>query len=358
VAEAAPPRILPPSAPSLATHKIEFFKNMIRSIARFRGELWVGTYGSGAYRLTSSNGLTRVTTATHPCSTIVSTRSPWWAPSSGWARAVAEPLRRRSVAIRARRSGIGGGNIYHTARVGPDGAVWVGTTGQGLSRYGDGTWTTFHHRRWAQPRLDQRRGLRRPGRLRGDAQRHLAAACRRRAVAERLAARLPDQPQYRLVCLRGARNELWAATAAKGVWTFQDETWYHPPTAESLPSEAAYCLEADGTDRVWIGTDKGVVSYTLEDGFRLSAPARALTIRTPRSCTGTGTPGTCGPARTGNPVRRSTERGGDPSSSAASSCPGRMGGEGVAHGGLPVAATIVNIIVERICDALACALPI
>jgi len=271
------PELGRPSAPSLVTHGVGYFRSIIRTIVRLQDDLWFGTYGDGAYRLTKTGTLSRVTTDTAPLldgrvNTLTVVGAELWLGTcgglnrfdgTGWAAVTAGP---GSVA----------GNIYHCARLAPDGSLWVGTTGQGVSVLREGSWTT----------ITKADGLNSDwindvAFVDGDV--WVATAnglSRRRGRAKTFDNATPrDYPIDRnTVWLAHVadRAELWAACAAKGLWYFQDEVWYHPPTEDCLPTTAVYCLEVDGDGTLWIGTEKGVTRYDLDTGWRTYGTAEGL----------------------------------------------------------------------------------
>ena len=256
------------SAPSLVTHGVGKFSSIVRSINRFQDEIWFGTYGRGAFKLTKSGGLTRYTTDTSPLldnrvNTLTVIGKELWLGTCGginrfdgktWTSITAGP---GSVA----------GNIYHCLRKGPDGKIWVGTTGKGLSLFHKGQWRTY---------LQEKDGLNSNwindvAFVDGDVFCVTGNGVSRLKKGEQKWKNVTprDFPVNRntvWTAYVADRSELWIASAVKGVWYFQDEAWYHPPI-KLLSTPKVFCLETDDVGAVWIGTKKGITRYHLETGW-------------------------------------------------------------------------------------------
>lgn len=267
-----------PSAPSLVTHDVSAFRTIIRCVVRWRGALWFGTYGDGLFRLGDDGTLTVTTAASSPLpddrvNTLLTVGDDLWIGScqgmaildgaGGW---------------RIVNAGAGGvaGDIYHCARQGPDGAVWVGTTGQGLSRFDGTTWRTFTtadglNSDWindvafrdGEVWVATGVGL----------SRRVAGAHRFENVTPRA---YPLNRNTVWLAAVPSRGEVWAASAESGVHCHQDGVWYQPPPKATLPSPRVYCLETDSAGVLWVGTEKGVVRYDLDTGWRTFGAAEGL----------------------------------------------------------------------------------
>ena len=256
-----------PSDPSLVTHGIGKFSSIVRSIVRYDGEMWFGTYGRGAFRMPKSGGLTRYTTSTSPLldnrvNTLTVIGKELWLGTCGginlfdgksWKAIVAG---KNSVA----------GNIYHCLRKAPDGSIWVGTTGNGLSVY--------HHDKWRT--YTQTDGLN--SNWINDVafveDKVFVVTANGVSVTKKGShifsnATPKDYPVNKntvWMTYVADRAELWIASAVKGVWYHQDDIWYHPPRS-LLPTPLVYCLETDDQGGVWIGTKKGITHYHLDLGW-------------------------------------------------------------------------------------------
>lgn len=267
-----------PSAPSLVTHEVAAFRHIVRCMVRWRGALWFGTYGDGLFRLGDDGGLTSFTVATSPLpddrvNTLLPLGDELWVGScqgiavfdgaAGWR------------IVNAAGGGVAG-DIYHCMRRGPDGAVWVGTTGQGLSRWDGSAWTTYTvadglNSDWINDVA-----------FRGDevwvatsvgVSRRLSGASRWENATPRS---YPINRNTVWLAAVPARDELWAASSEGGVHCFQDGVWYQPPPKATLPTPRVYCLEASPAGVLWVGTEKGVVRYDLDAGWHPYGPAEGL----------------------------------------------------------------------------------
>lgn len=180
------------------------------------GNLWIGTYGGGLYRL-AGDRLDRVSIGAgfidHRPWALWEDRegSLWVGTRSGLAR-----LKDGPAVTFAREEGLAG-DITRCVLEDEDGTMWFGTT-EGLSRYRGGRFTTF----------TTREGLPNP-------------------TASSL--------------LRDSRGRLWVGTGGGGIAPLDEARGRFGPAigmTSGLPSDSVRVMAEDGEGRVWVGTDRGV----------------------------------------------------------------------------------------------------
>ena len=262
------PTFAEPTAPSLLTHDIEDFSSVIRSIIRYDGRIWFGTYGRGVFSLKSDGSLINYRSDNSPLlDNRVNTLSVfkgelWLGTCAGLNRFDGKTWKK----VTAGPSSVSG-NIYHCARVSADGdSIWIGTTGNGLSVYRDEKWLCYDkgdglNSNWINDVAFVKGSI------------WVATSngiCRRYKDQGRWKSETPrDFPLNNntvWIAHVPSREELWIASAERGVWYRQDGYWNHPPDS-LLASPKVFCLEADQEGNLWIGTKRGISRYHLATGW-------------------------------------------------------------------------------------------
>ena len=246
---------------------LSHFKDVVRSFAWFRGELWVGTYGSGILVLSESGDVRTIQSSNSPlledrvnCLAARGDQELWIGTCEGinvhdgttWKRYTTDD----GVAH----------NIYHAIRIAPDGRVWVGTTGHGISVFDGTKWTTYNKSSglgddWIDDILIE------PGGKVWATCFHTLAQFEGETITKLspVGAEMP----YPILSLGYRNGEIWVGTVARGVFFFQDGYWFHPESdALAAGDNKIRSMVTDQEGRVWMGTDLGIVRYTPDQGWK------------------------------------------------------------------------------------------
>jgi len=258
-----------PIAPSLVTHEKSKFTSVIRTIVRYKDQIWYGTYGKGLFTINKDDKLINFTSEN---SNLLENRvnvlavykgDLWIGTCKGINIFNGHKITKAIVAGK----GSVAGNIYHCMRVSPDlSEIWVGMTGEGVSIYNGKTWSKagkedgilnqwvndvafFEDEIWIAT---------------------FSGTFRKKKGAKKWKTTIPPKfPVHRntiSMTIIDSRDELWIGSVEKGVYCFQEGYWYHPPES-LLPSPHVYWLENGSSDLLWIATDKGIASMSLENGW-------------------------------------------------------------------------------------------
>lgn len=248
-------------------HGARHFRHVVRSLAVYRGELWVGTYGHGAYRRTAQ-GWTRVRSENSDLpedrvnTLTVHEGRLWFGTCAGLA------VRDGGTFVEHVRAGPDSvaHDIYHVVRPLSGGDLWVGTTGEGLSVWDGERWQT-HSR--AQGLLDPWVN----DVLEGEGDSVWVATASGLYVGppgrwrEHHAAGKAPPLDTEFTALARQGKTLWTATMGEGLWGLRDGSWIRVP-AELLPGRQVLALLVDRQERLWVGTDRGLARYRFDEGFQ------------------------------------------------------------------------------------------
>lgn len=243
------------------------FRHVVRSLAVYRGDLWVGTYGHGAYRR-GADGWRRVRHADSELpedrvnTLTVHQGRLWFGTCAGLA------VRDGEAFVEHVRAGPGSvaHDIYHVVKPLPGGGLGVGTTGHGLSVLADGGWTTYGKDQglldlWINDLVGDPDGTvwvaTGAGLYAGSDGRWREHHARGEAP--------PLDTEFTALARQG--KTLWTGTMGEGLWGLRDGSWIRVPS-ELLPGRQVLALLVDGEERLWVGTEHGLARYRFDEGFR------------------------------------------------------------------------------------------
>ncbi len=262
--------------PSPLTHGIAPFQRVIRSLESHRGRLWVGTYGSGLFEVDLATGSPgpRHTAAESwltedRVNGLASTGERLWIGTCKGVDVLGPGGFERN-----HRAGPGSVamDIYHVLRARPDGGVWVGTTGKGLSLHRGGVWTTFATGEglldgWVND-VAEHRGSVFVATGTGLYSAPLAAGGEPGRFGFVRAQGKAPPGEAEITALASDGPMLWVATMKHGLYGIRSDWWFPVPVGD-LPHPTVHALVLDREGVLWIGTRGGLASYRLDRGFRV-----------------------------------------------------------------------------------------
>lgn len=249
------------------------FRRVVRSLARFQGATWVGTYGNGLFRLEGPD-VRHHTAAGSPLledrvNCLAVRGDTLWVGTCGGINLVGPdgfgPVHRAGPGSVAH-------DIYHVIEVLRDGTVAVGTTGHGLSLYKDGAWRTLGKAEglldlWVNAVAEAEDGT-----LFVATHGGLYSGRPETGLRFHRAAGAGPDVEVEVVSLAFQGRTLWVGTATEGLFALRDGYWV-PIPAEHLKDRSIPALEVDPAGTLWVGTGSGLARYRLEEGFTVPAGA-------------------------------------------------------------------------------------
>jgi ligand-binding sensor domain-containing protein len=206
-----------------------------------RGQLWVGTYGSGLFRYSTNGEVLHISTREGLPGDLVRSlcedrEGDLWVGTEGDGLARLKPALFRTY---DRRQGLSGDCVLSICE-GSHGELWIGTNGDGLDRLRDG----------AVQHYGAEQGL---------------------------------ANEYVWSVLQDPQGQVWAGTWGGGLYQLQGERFV-PVAALGEEDNIVCALHQDRSRRLWVGAQRNVPEITLlRDGrpeaFRLQNPLARAAIR-------------------------------------------------------------------------------
>ncbi|MBI4864682.1 MAG: hypothetical protein HY815_31170 [Candidatus Riflebacteria bacterium] len=260
--------------PDATTHGLAHFKHVIRAIHEYKGQVYVGTYGSGLYSI-GSEGVKQYTTGTAPLLedrvNVLGVRKDelWIGTCAGFNVFDGQ----RWTGTQTVKDGVAD-NVYHSVVMDPKSdRIWVGTSGKGVCVRQDGRWRTFAPKDGIHEGWINGMALDRSGQLWVTTHSSLV-----RQDGDRFKEEIPP---WRFApagptTVVGRGSEVWAGSAFGGLTMYQSGTWYCPPGNAKLPSMQINALAVGDDDHLWIATDRGLTRYCPECGWRTYKKEKGL----------------------------------------------------------------------------------
>ena len=266
-----------PDQPTLLNRPLAEFRDVVRSLAFFHDQVWVGTYGRGVFVLKDGSAPATLTASS---SALLEDRVNCLEVAGGdlWVGTCAGINRVDGKTGAWSKYGVKDGvihTIYHAIRHDAKGRIWVGTTGHGISRFDGKSWVSWGiHEGLPSGWVND---------LAEDASGRMWAA-----TAGGLASF--DGTSWHVLPPTGAigkiwthatalavrGNEIWVGTGGQGLLMTDGTYWYDPGSEAKLPSHEVSSLLVDRAGKLWVGTARGLVRYDGSGEWRKYGPEQGL----------------------------------------------------------------------------------
>ena len=128
---------------------------------------------------------------------------------------------------------------------GRKGEIWVATEG-GVARFHEGQWRSWKRGTGGEPAAQASAGS--------------ATASAHGAAGAHAAGQGPSgNPDFTVAIAVDSAGAVWAGTLGGGLSRFDGSQWRHYSRADGLPGEHVFMLHRDAANRLWAGTDGGLV---------------------------------------------------------------------------------------------------
>ncbi len=267
--------------PTLATHSKTYFREIVRSFARYQGALWFGTYGRGLYRLAGGR-LENFTSASSPLlenrvNCLAVKGGELWIGTCGGINVMDGAGKWRAI---TEADGVAD-RVYHTIELDRRGHVWVGTTGKGLSEFDGKAWRTYTASKdglggdWVNDVQETPDGCLWAATISGVSRR-----CGDGRWKVQMADKFPLYANASALALQG--KALWVGFATDGLFMLEDGIWFRPPPS-LLPAPTVRTMAVDATNVLWVGTEGGLASYDVKRDWDVESTNSGLVDRNIRT---------------------------------------------------------------------------
>lgn len=256
-------------------NKTGLLSNGVFYVGKLDGRIWVGTYGGGLsilepqtqawthYNIPDGLGDSFVYDVMRDARGDI-----WIATWSGVNQVIGGALGDASAwrlhTVASTKGGLANDWVYGLASA-PNGAVWLATEG-GLSRYSDGTWTTWTHADGLGAPWERVAGEDQERRVAAQASRHHERQRQEQGLERTGPAYNPNYVVSLAVDLDGV---VWAGTWGAGLSRFDGVSWCSFTMTDGLPGNHVFALAIRG-GRAWIGTNRGLASFDGRSFHRLT----------------------------------------------------------------------------------------
>lgn len=266
-----------PDQPTLLNRPLSEFREIVRSLAFWKGEAWAGTYGQGIFIIKEGASPRSLTSTSSP---LAEDRVNCLEVAGGdlWIGTCNGINRIHGKTGKWTRYGVEDGvahTIYHAIRRDRRGHVWVGTTGKGISRFDGKAWTSWGVKDglpsgWINDIAEDATGRMWAATAGGLAS--FDGTSWKLFPARGLLGRIWTHATA--LAVRG--NEIWVGTGGQGLLMTDGTYWYDPGSEAKLPSREVSSLLVDGAGTLWVGTARGLVSYRGGGAWRRHGPEQGL----------------------------------------------------------------------------------
>lgn len=265
-------------------NKSGLLSNGVFHVSKSGGEVWIGTYGGGLsvfdpqaeawrnYNIPNGMGDAFVYDTLETANGDV-----WIATWSGANRirggAMDDFSKWDLYTVENTGGGLPNDWVYGLA-AGKNGEIWLATEG-GLARFKDEKWTHWTHQDGLGAPLELVEGDITFGRDPGAVSSHHARQKEEQGLGD---VKVAYNPNYIVSLSVAANGDVWAGTWGAGLSRFDGETWKTFTVADGLPSNHVFALHTDETDRLWIGSNKGLAIRDGDD-FKIYGAESGLSVQ-------------------------------------------------------------------------------